>query len=126
MSQYQGLFWRRPLLAVCLTAALLSLIGMPLTAGFIGKFYLLAAGAQGALWLLLWVLIIGSAVSIYYYLKVIYAMTLQSVDDSPAYPQHAGMELPVLVALAITVIAVGVYPTPLIHIARVLMGGFGL
>jgi NADH-quinone oxidoreductase subunit N len=126
IAEYQGLFWRRPLLAICLTAALLSLIGLPLTAGFIGKFYLLTAGAQGELWLLLWALIFGSAVSIYYYLKVIYAMTLQDVDTSYAHPQQASVELPLLVALAVAVIALGVYPTPLINAARVLLGGFGL
>ena len=50
VSQYRGLFWRRPVLASVFTVALLSLAGIPLTAGFIAKFYLFAAGVEGALW----------------------------------------------------------------------------
>ncbi|MEM1434964.1 MAG: NADH-quinone oxidoreductase subunit N, partial [Pseudomonadota bacterium] len=126
VAGYRGLFWRRPLLAACLTTALLSLMGLPLTAGFIGKFYLLAIGAQGALWLLLWALIVGSAVGIYYYLKVIYAMTSQAAGEADAHLRETGVERTLLVTLAVTVIALGVYPTSLINTARALLGGFGL
>jgi NADH-quinone oxidoreductase subunit N len=52
MYDFRGLFWRRPWLASIFTAALLSLAGIPLTAGFVGKFYVLAAGIGSALWLL--------------------------------------------------------------------------
>lgn len=126
ITLYQGLFWRRPLIAICLTIALLSLMGMPLTAGFIGKFYLLAAGAQGSLWLLLWALIIGSAVGIYYYLKVIYAMTLQGIGDGAAEREGSSVDRFILVTLAFAVLALGIYPTPLINAARTLMSSFGL
>ena len=72
----QGLFWRAPGLALLLTVALLSLAGIPLTAGFIGKFYLFVTGVDSALWGLLALLVIGSAIGIYYYLRLVYAMTL--------------------------------------------------
>ena len=55
--------------------ALLSLAGIPATAGFIGKFYIFTAGVQGATWGLLWLLVIGSGIAIYYYLRIIFAMT---------------------------------------------------
>ena len=126
ITQYHGLFWRRPLAASCLTAALLSLMGMPLTIGFIGKFYLVAAGVQGAMWLLLWSLIIGSAVSVYYYVKIIYAMTLNDTSESYPYPRKTGADLPTIVALGVAVVVIGVYPTPLIEAVRALMGDFGL
>ena len=55
--------------------ALLSLAGIPLTAGFIGKFYLFMIGVDASLWGLLLLLVLGSAISIYYYLRIIFAMT---------------------------------------------------
>ena len=50
LQQYTGLFWRQPLLAAVFTFALLSLAGIPLTVGFIGKFYLFTVGVAGSLW----------------------------------------------------------------------------
>ena len=52
LGLYRGLFWRRPVIAGVFTVMLLSLAGIPLTAGFIGKFYVVAAGASVSLWLL--------------------------------------------------------------------------
>ena len=48
MDDYRGLFWTRPWTAAIFTAMLLSLAGIPLTAGFIGKFYIVAAGVNGS------------------------------------------------------------------------------
>ena len=124
-DEYRGLFWRRPALATSLTTALLALMGMPLTAGFIGKFYLIAVGVQGSMWVLLWALIIGSAVSVYYYVKVIYAMTL---DEAPApypHPERTTAGVAVVAALGVAVVAVGVYPSPLIEVVTAWLSGFG-
>ena len=52
LESYRGLFWRRPMIASVFTVMLLSLAGIPLTAGFVGKFYIVAAGASVSLWLL--------------------------------------------------------------------------
>jgi NADH-quinone oxidoreductase subunit N len=107
-----GLFWRRPLLAGLMTLALLSLAGIPLTAGFIGKLYVFASGIEGALWILLGALVLGSAVGIYYYLRVIYVMTLP--EDNKAIG-HATPWLgeTVAVLLAVLVVWLGVFPQPL-------------
>ena len=112
IGEYAGLFWRRPVLAAVLTAALLSLAGIPLTAGFIAKFYLFAAGVEGALWGLLWALIVGSALSIYYYLKVVFAMTVRGAD-APAVPASAA-GVAAAAVLGLVVLALGIYPAPLI------------
>ena len=112
IGEYAGLFWRRPVLAAVLAAALLSLAGIPLTAGFIAKFYLFAAGVEGALWGLLWALIVGSALSIYYYLKIVFAMTVRGADV-PAVPASAAGGATAAV-LGIVVLALGIYPAPLI------------
>ena len=109
---YAGLFWQRPVLAAVLTAALLSLAGIPLTAGFIAKFYLFAAGVEGALWGLVWALIVGSALSIYYYLKIVFAMTVRGTD-APAVPASAA-GVAAAAVLGLVVLAVGIYPAPLI------------
>ena len=112
IDEYAGLFWRRPVLAAVLTAALLSLAGIPLTAGFIAKFYLFAAGVEGAAWGLLWALIVGSALSIYYYLKIVFAMTVRGAD-APAVPASAA-GVATAAVLGLVVLALGIYPAPLI------------
>lgn len=124
-EQYRGLFWRRPLPAICLAVALLSLTGMPLTLGFVAKFYLFAAGVQGAMWMLLWALILGSAISVYYYVRVIYVMTLPQKGDVYPHPRISLPDLSVVTLLGAVVVMVGVYPTPLIDVIRILIKGFG-
>ncbi len=112
IAEYRGLFWRHPLLAAVLTAALLSLAGIPLTAGFIAKFYLFAAGIEGTLWGLLWAMVVGSAISIYYYLKIVFAMTVRG-EETPAIPASAA-GVATAAALGVVVLALGIYPAPLI------------
>ena len=75
LEDYRGLFWRRPALAGVFTLMPLSLAGIPLTAGFIGKFYIIAAGVQSALWMLIILLVINIFISLFYYLRIIIAMS---------------------------------------------------
>ncbi|MGK0500906.1 MAG: NADH-quinone oxidoreductase subunit N [Oceanicoccus sp.] len=70
-----GLFWQQPLLAGLMLVALLSLAGIPLTAGFIAKFYIFSAAVSISHWLLISSLIVGSGIGIYYYLRIIFIMT---------------------------------------------------
>ena len=126
LADYRGLFWRHPVLAAVLTTAALSLAGIPLTMGFIAKFYLFAAGIQGALWVLLWALVIGSAIGIYYYLRIVFTMTQSESTDSLAKTSAVPMETLVTAGvLGVAVILFGVYPTPLIELVRSLIGAFG-
>lgn len=74
LSDYRGLFWTRPVLAVMFTLMLLSLAGIPLTAGFVGKFYVLAAGASSAKWALVLTLVVTSVIGLFYYLRVVVAV----------------------------------------------------
>ena len=75
LDSVTGLFWRQPLLATVMMFAMLSLAGIPLTAGFIGKLYIYSAAVAGGHWVLLGLLIIGTGLGIYYYLRVVYQMT---------------------------------------------------
>ena len=124
VAAYRGLFWRRPMLAAALAVALLSLAGIPLTAGFIAKFYLFAAGVEGALWSLIWALILGSAISIYYYLKIVFAMTERAEQGEPPAASTLGTATAIILALA--VIALGTYPTPLINAIRQIVAALQL
>jgi NADH-quinone oxidoreductase subunit N len=74
LEDYRGLFWSRPVTATAFSAMMLSLAGIPLTAGFIGKFYLVAAGVQSHLWSLVLLLAINSVIGLYYYIKIIAIM----------------------------------------------------
>ena len=71
IALYRGLGRRRPWLAAVFAVALLSLAGIPLTAGFIGKFYLITAGAGASLWVLVVVLVVSSTIGLYYYTRLI-------------------------------------------------------
>ncbi len=58
LFEYRGLFWRRPVLTAVMTVMMLSLAGIPLTAGFIGKFYVIAVGVESHLWWLIGALVL--------------------------------------------------------------------
>jgi NADH-quinone oxidoreductase subunit N len=117
IEDYNSLYWRRPWLAAILTANLLSLAGIPLTAGFTGKFYLLLAGIGAAAWALAITLVVSSAIGLYYYLRITVAMykplSEQGDQQSPAayLPLAGSLALAVLLAVMVWL---GVYPTPLI------------
>ncbi len=70
LTHYQGLFWRRPILTAVMTIMMLSLAGIPLTAGFITKLFAILAAVQGTNWFLAAMIILGSAIGLFYYLRV--------------------------------------------------------
>lgn len=126
LSDFRGLFWRNTWLSSVLIIVLFSLAGIPLTAGFIGKFYIFSIGVEGELWFLLTILIIGSAIGLYYYLRLIYTMMQppESISNDPAAMQiPAGVQV-VLVTMTIAIIYLGVYPTPMINTLQSLSGAF--
>ena len=72
LSHWRGLFWRQRNLAILIIISVLSLAGIPLSMGFIGKFYLLNLAVQAKLWTLIVILIIGSGIALCYYLRVVF------------------------------------------------------
>jgi NADH-quinone oxidoreductase subunit N len=117
LQDFRGLFWRKPYLAVILTVSLLSLAGIPLTAGFIGKFYLATVGVAAGLWYLLGALIIGSAIGVYYYLRVMTTLYMREAGmshfDAPRNwgTQSGGMMVAIL---ALITIFLGIFPQVMI------------
>src|ERR1700730_9833823 len=80
IDDYRGLFCKKPLVAGAFTTTLLSLAGIPITAGFLGKFYVIAAGASQSRWVLLFTLVVSSTIGLFYYLRIVVAMYSQPGD----------------------------------------------
>lgn len=117
ISDYAGMAHRSPLLAGALTFCLISLVGIPPTAGFIAKVYLFnAAVQQGLAWLVI-IAVVNSVISAYYYLGVVKAMFM----GTPLSLERVTAVRPALAALAVAtvgVLVVGILPEPLISIAQ--------
>jgi len=121
LEDYRGLFWRRPLLAGIFTVALLSLAGIPATMGFLGKFYILAAGAASSAWLLMFFLVITSVAGLFYYLRIV--MTLYASPTTDAIPTRrlSAASAVLLSGLAAVLIWFGVYSAPLLNLIHAVM-----
>ena len=122
LETYDGLLWRRPVMAAVLAAAALALAGIPLTVGFIAKFYVVAAGVEGAAWTLIWALIAGSAIGVYYYLRIVFAMTKRVEDPAPTPTPPAWESIATVAVMGLAIIALGLYPSPLVDLVRGLAG----
>jgi NADH-quinone oxidoreductase subunit N len=125
ISDFRGLSQKAPIAALTLTIFLFSLTGIPPFAGFAGKYLLFAAVVQkGGFWnvMLAVIGVLNSAVSLFYYAKIIKAMYFEHSTNDRALPLPA-LYTGVLIALAIPVVALGVYWTPLINWAASAFGG---
>ena len=126
VTDLEGLFWTRPALAATMTATVLSLAGIPLTIGFIAKFYLFTAGIEGELWLLVWSLIIGSAIGIYYYLRLVFAMTKAPENDESISWTGMITGVGTLSAIGLAIVVLGIYPAPLIDFIQGMIAVSGI
>ena len=118
LHHYRGLFWRRPWLAAVMTVSFLSLAGIPLTTGFIGKFYVLALGVSKSYWWLVGGIVAGSAIGLFYYLRVMVTLYLpepgmRRVDAPDDWGNRIGGLT--LLVVAVLVLVLGVYPAPMIQ-----------
>ena len=136
ISDYRFLAWRHPWMGAFFTASLLSLAGIPLTAGFIGKFAVLSAGVGASLWLLAVVLIINSAIGLYYYLRIIVQVYAQPekaevrVKEIKTGGTQAAAILSrtggiILAILTLLLLWIGIDPAPIFDLVRrAVSGGF--
>ncbi len=112
-SDFRGMYWKHPWLSVAFSAMLFSLAGIPLTAGFMGKYYILASGIGSGIWWLVIVLIINSAIGVYYYLRVVVEMFSPATEGETSLQNSAKIGLMsgvVLTLLTLALIWLGVYP----------------
>jgi NADH-quinone oxidoreductase subunit N len=114
IDDYRGLFWRRPGIALVFTLSLLSLAGIPVTAGFVAKFYVILEGMKAGLMVLVFSMIINSVIGIYYYLRVITAMFSPAGENELPDLTITGKISLTLIAIGILVL--GVYPGWLINL----------
>ncbi|MFQ5926983.1 MAG: NADH-quinone oxidoreductase subunit N [Terriglobia bacterium] len=105
IQDYAGLASHQPLVAACFSVFLFSLIGVPLTGGFLGKLYIFRAALEGGSTWLVWLVVFGAintAISIYYYLRVVIAMYFREpVAEANLAP------LPASLAFVLTFAALG-------------------
>ncbi|WP_415390238.1 NADH-quinone oxidoreductase subunit N [Porticoccus sp. Uisw_050_02] len=114
ISEFEGLFWRNKIQATALTIAMLSFAGIPLTAGFMAKFFVINVAIQGSHWFLLSALVIGSAIGIYYYLRIIFSMSKTSGNDI-GFRDRSGDITALL--LTVLILMLGSWPQPFIAFA---------
>ncbi len=109
-DDFNGLAKRRPWAAAAMTVFLLSLAGIPPTAGFFGKFLLFKAGVAAGEYVLVVVGVLGSAVSVYYYLRVVVAMFMKPPPADAPEPRPAFNAALVVYAAAAFTLLLGLMP----------------
>ena len=117
LKDFNGLYFRNPLAAVAMLLFMLSLGGIPPTAGFMGKFWLFGAAIDaGYVWLAV-IGVLNSAVSLYYYLRIVVFMWLKNEPVGSAPKLAPALAVAIVLAMVGTV-ALGVYPRPLFDLAE--------
>lgn len=104
ISDFQGLSRSQPFLSACLAIFLISLAGIPTTAGFMGKFFLFSAAIEDHFYWLVVLGVIASAIGIYYYLRVIVAMYMRDPEGEPT-----GVSTPLLTRAIIVIMVAGTF-----------------
>src|SRR5947209_7391624 len=118
LDDYAGLSQRQPWIAAALSVYLLSLLGLPVTAGFFGKFYIFKAAVNSHLLWLAVLMAINSIIGAYYYLRVIVVMYMRESSAEAAAAPHVGFPLTVNFVLAFTVAGTlyfGLFPNQVLN-----------
>src|SRR2546427_35698 len=118
LDDYAGLSQRQPWVAAALSVYLLSLLGLPVTAGFFGKFYIFKAAVNSHLLWLAVLMAINSIIGAYYYLRVIVVMYMRESSAEAAAAPHVGFPLTVNFVLAFTVAGTlyfGLFPNQVLN-----------
>ena len=119
IDDFAGLGFKQPGLAAALSIFLLSLAGIPLTAGFAGKFFIFRAALESHF---IWLTVIGvvnSAISVYYYLRVIVVMYMKEPDDDWSPVALTPSAISVIALSVFGVLQFGIFPDLLINLARI-------
>ncbi len=118
LDDYAGLGERQPVIAAILSLFLLSLLGLPVTAGFLGKFYIFKAAVDSHLIWLAVVMAINSVIGAYYYIRLIVVMYMRepSAEVAAAGPMRFPLSVNVVLAVAtIGTIVLGLMPGYTLH-----------
>ena len=121
IDDYTGLALKRPVLAAVLAFFLLSLIGIPFTGGFFGKFYVFTAALHaGRVWLAV-IGLLNSGIACFYYLRLLAALYTRPTHETDRVPAGRTISIPAGIGLAtaaLITLALGILPAGTLHLAR--------
>jgi NADH-quinone oxidoreductase subunit N len=117
IDDLSGLFFKHPVAALLMLIFLLSLAGIPPTAGFIAKYFLFAAAIETGHNLLAIIAVLNAAISIYFYLRIVVAMFMKDATEKTGMVYSPGLLTTLAVAFIFTMV-IGLYPDPFIAMAR--------
>ena len=117
IDDYNGLGFRMPLYGVCLGIFLVSLTGLPPTAGFVGKLYLFLALVDAKMIVLAVIALLNSVISLYYYIRVLKHMFLVQPVDKTVF-ESTLPQVALVLLIAVPVIVLGIYFNPLVNLAK--------
>jgi NADH-quinone oxidoreductase subunit N len=126
LGDLAGLGERRPLLAAIMTLFLISLTGVPVSAGFVGKFQLFSAAVAGGYTMVAIVGVLTSVVSAYYYLRVVVVMYMREPEEGGSWSDPEPAARLALFAASAVVLGLGVYPGPVLAFARTAAQSLGV
>jgi len=129
ITDFAGLARRHPGAALGMLIFMLALAGIPPTAGFMGKLYLFAAAVEGGYVILAVIAVIMSAVSLYYYFRIVVQMYLQDGEEEDAEPAELLRDRWTEAMIAVCIVAtmvVGVWPRPIVGWAKSAASALGM
>jgi NADH-quinone oxidoreductase subunit N len=118
-----GLFFKHPTAAVVMLIFMLSLAGIPPTAGFVAKYMLFAAVIQTGHFTVAVLAALNVAVGLYYYMRVVVAMFISEPSEDTGLSLSPALVSVLAVTLVLTLV-IGLYPEPFISMARAATAGF--
>lgn len=129
LEDLSGLLWRYPVIGTIWMIAVLSLAGIPLTAGFVVKFYVIVAALSSDRWLLVLLFVLNSVIGLFYYLKLIRVAlaveTDRSGQDARSFiPRWSWTDRAVLAPVVLIIILLGIYPIPFMDSLKQIMADF--
>src|SRR5271166_4134561 len=122
LSDLDGLYQRSPAAALLLLVFMLSLAGIPPTAGFMGKYFILKALVQSNHWILAISAALYIVPAVFYYFRVIVHAWLKKPGENMSRPLLTTAQILALVICVFVTLAAGLYPEPFTHLARYALG----
>lgn len=117
IDEMAGLFFKHPAASILMLIFLLSLAGIPPTAGFIAKYYLFAAAIETGHNVIAVIAVLNAAISIYFYLRIVVSMFMRDATEKTGLVSSPGVTVTLAVAIFFTML-IGLYPDPFITLAR--------
>jgi NADH-quinone oxidoreductase subunit N len=117
LNDYKGLWHSHPALAALMTVSLLSLGGLPPTAGFIGKWYIFSAAVSAGYYGLAIIGMLTSVISVFFYLRVVVMMYMTEREGAPVPATVSGLGMAALTVAIVAIFVLGVIPTPVLTLA---------